>query len=68
MVMDLIGINQFSKITYHLVLFKKQGVPWISDVDYRFDSGNVLSVNITPEKDMRMWKSSPLLLDSPDEG
>jgi hypothetical protein len=63
--MDLMRINQLSKVGGHPFLFNKSRIFWISDIDYCFDGVNVLRVKVSPKQHIDVSNAFLLTLDSP---
>jgi hypothetical protein len=42
-------------------MFNKQGILWISEIDYVFDGMNVLSIKVIPAKDMSVGRTCRML-------
>jgi hypothetical protein len=67
MMTDLKCINQWAKIGNHASVFNKRRIFRMSDINYRFNGLNVLSIKVAPKEDMSMRKPSLLILNSPDK-
>jgi hypothetical protein len=67
MMIYLICVDQLVKTGHHAFAIRKKRIFWISGIDHLIKDINVLGIEVSPEKDMSMWKTSFLILDSLDK-
>jgi hypothetical protein len=60
-------INQLAKIGHHALVIKQRRILWISNIDYRINGITIMAIEVSPEEDMSIWKTSFLTPDSLDK-